>query len=524
MDNKKNTSSSNTSTIPSLVIAQQLPSVLNSSVTVEDDSLIPSYTSLNLAAYYLFRRAVPLELSNVDAVVTELCESFSAMNLDDAIHRFQTKTVFDNPLVEWLLNNTVVQSREEAILLLQQWLSSGLLQQRQRRDALPVLDELQQANQHFTLFLQVVALLSQTQTIHNPSISDSTVVPSASYNSSSSPKPTSPTPSATTSNPENKSTTTTASSVASPNTTDPSPPSTDPVPAGAHAFPQGYYLGTLLHNKRNGEGKMVYTQRGDMYDGEWRDDKYHGVGTYRWANGDCFWGSFVGGKRNGAGTLILRSLGCKYEGDFSDDQFGGVGLYIWPEGRMRYEGQWNANVMHGFGVMRLDNGQLYQGMWVNGLLQGIGEMFDAKSRANVSSGETETARAESIQESEQSQQQQPSPPSPSQQQTPPSPTSTVDDNEPQPQSSALSTDSAAERYVARGTWNANKLMSLMTEEAIGILCIAMVVFSNFQSSFLLFFFFFYQFWIVCGAIILVNFLILNAIYFSIICVDFHWLE
>lgn len=32
---------------------------------------------------------------------------------------------------------------------------------------------------------------------------------------------------------------------------------------------------------------------GDFYEGEWRDDKQHGIGKYSWKNGDFYEGHWV---------------------------------------------------------------------------------------------------------------------------------------------------------------------------------------------------------------------------------------
>jgi hypothetical protein len=43
---------------------------------------------------------------------------------------------------------------------------------------------------------------------------------------------------------------------------------------------------------------------GDIYVGEWRDNKRNGQGTYTFANGDKYVGEYKDDKRNGQGTLM----------------------------------------------------------------------------------------------------------------------------------------------------------------------------------------------------------------------------
>ncbi len=55
---------------------------------------------------------------------------------------------------------------------------------------------------------------------------------------------------------------------------------------------------------------------GDVYEGEWVDDKAHGKGTYTHGNG-----------------------GSKYIGDWLEDEQHGWGVEMWPDGA-KYEGQY----------------------------------------------------------------------------------------------------------------------------------------------------------------------------------------
>ena len=52
---------------------------------------------------------------------------------------------------------------------------------------------------------------------------------------------------------------------------------------------------------------MIF-QDGEVYEGEWRDDKNHGKGLRKLANGNV------------------------YDGDFEEDRYHGVGTYTWADG------------------------------------------------------------------------------------------------------------------------------------------------------------------------------------------------
>ena len=86
----------------------------------------------------------------------------------------------------------------------------------------------------------------------------------------------------------------------------------------------------------------TYTaSNGDRYLGEWKDDKYHGQGTYTFADesqwaGDKYVGEFKDDKRNGQGTYTFAN-GNKYVGEYKDDKYHGQGTYTFADGE-QWEG------------------------------------------------------------------------------------------------------------------------------------------------------------------------------------------
>ena len=42
---------------------------------------------------------------------------------------------------------------------------------------------------------------------------------------------------------------------------------------------------------------------GDTYEGQYKEDKKHGFGTYRWSNGSVYEGSFKNDLKHGDGTI-----------------------------------------------------------------------------------------------------------------------------------------------------------------------------------------------------------------------------
>lgn len=72
----------------------------------------------------------------------------------------------------------------------------------------------------------------------------------------------------------------------------------------------------------------------------------------------------------------------QYEGQYFNDKKHGVGFFEWESGNT-YAGNYKADERSGFGVMRWTDGSIYLGMWEQGIQSGIGVMIfpDKKTRA-----------------------------------------------------------------------------------------------------------------------------------------------
>jgi hypothetical protein len=69
----------------------------------------------------------------------------------------------------------------------------------------------------------------------------------------------------------------------------------------------------------NGKGRLIHSD-GDVYEGEWLNDKAHGKGTY------------------------IHMDGAKYTGEWREDKQHGFGVETWPDGA-RYEGNYEYGKM-----------------------------------------------------------------------------------------------------------------------------------------------------------------------------------
>ncbi|KAJ9530226.1 hypothetical protein QJQ45_023519 [Haematococcus lacustris] len=71
----------------------------------------------------------------------------------------------------------------------------------------------------------------------------------------------------------------------------------------------------LVANIRHGEGRYMFAN-GDMYAGQWVDDRRTGRGIYFSANGDIFVGSFIRDRKEGMGTLYMINRQRKYVAEY----------------------------------------------------------------------------------------------------------------------------------------------------------------------------------------------------------------
>lgn len=126
----------------------------------------------------------------------------------------------------------------------------------------------------------------------------------------------------------------------------------------------GSYEGELKDGKLNGFGTYTFNN-GDKYEGHWKDGKKHGHGTYTHPLG-TYVGDWVNDKRHGNGITYLTS-GSVYEGQFRDDNWNGFGTLKMNDGHI-HTGEWKNGTPHGRGTCTWSDGEVEVGLWENGEL------------------------------------------------------------------------------------------------------------------------------------------------------------
>ena len=106
-----------------------------------------------------------------------------------------------------------------------------------------------------------------------------------------------------------------------------------------------------------------------------------GVGIMKYKNGDVYEGNWKDDKRDGTGTITYKN-GDKYEGEWKNDGKVGTGIMKYNNGDI-YEGKWENGQINGVGTMIYNNGYKYKGNWENGMKKGKGKIFFNKNVYDV---------------------------------------------------------------------------------------------------------------------------------------------
>lgn len=135
-------------------------------------------------------------------------------------------------------------------------------------------------------------------------------------------------------------------------------------------FNNGYYEGELKNGRIHGKGTYIWNS-GDKYVGEWDNGNFNGFGTYYYSNGDRYEGQWQNDKKHGKGTYYYKD-GSVTRGNWENNKY----VIEKPvKGKDKdhlgeYEGTFLHGVRHGMGTLTRGDGSKLTGMWINGKLTG----------------------------------------------------------------------------------------------------------------------------------------------------------
>jgi len=128
------------------------------------------------------------------------------------------------------------------------------------------------------------------------------------------------------------------------------------------------YKGEFNFGKEHGQGEFIDFRTGNKIIGFWNQGKMWDVVHFD-SHGNIRYKK-VKGKHISVRKINEFSNG-KYEGQWKDLKWHGEGTFIYPDGR-KYEGQWGNWLFNGVGTFTFPDGSYYKGEWKDGEKHGQG--------------------------------------------------------------------------------------------------------------------------------------------------------
>ena len=134
------------------------------------------------------------------------------------------------------------------------------------------------------------------------------------------------------------------------------------------------YEGEFRYDKRHGKGTCRQLEPGgEVYSGEWKDDKWDGIGCLKYAGGRQYDGDFRRGELHGYGKYQFAD-GSGYEGCFNEGLREGHGFMTYADNSQSYDGEWRSNMRDGEGTLYYVDGSVFNGRFREDEKHGIGKL------------------------------------------------------------------------------------------------------------------------------------------------------
>ena len=113
------------------------------------------------------------------------------------------------------------------------------------------------------------------------------------------------------------------------------------------------------------------TKNGREYIGHMKNGQPHGQGTRKYKSGKYkqYVGGWKDGSRQGKGKMMYSEEGKVYEGEYN---MGVKTIGTLSSGGYVYKGSFDAGHHHGWGEYKYPSGDVYSGHWVRGIRSGHG--------------------------------------------------------------------------------------------------------------------------------------------------------
>jgi len=115
------------------------------------------------------------------------------------------------------------------------------------------------------------------------------------------------------------------------------------------------YEGEWSNGQKHGQGCMMWNKGAEVYNGEWENDHPHGVGEF-------IWGELVGSKSSQESNISNKQINNIYRGQWKAGKRDGEGTFFYADGS-QYTGSFQNDTKHGLGVMTYSDGRIVAGLF-----------------------------------------------------------------------------------------------------------------------------------------------------------------
>ena len=140
------------------------------------------------------------------------------------------------------------------------------------------------------------------------------------------------------------------------------------------SYSYGEYHGQIKDGLRNGKGRITWTvgdSKGNIYEGEWKDNAMHGKGLYIFTNGRRYKGDWYEGDMHGQG--LMKYPNGIYTGSWVHDKREGIGKFLYIEDEVNgdiYAGQWKDDKRNGQAFYKQHKGYIFLTNWKDDRVDG----------------------------------------------------------------------------------------------------------------------------------------------------------
>ena len=143
------------------------------------------------------------------------------------------------------------------------------------------------------------------------------------------------------------------------------------------------YQGEIKNDYSDGFGICLFEDDNwKKYEGEWKNGLFNGYGILYFQDGSIYHGIFKNDKINGFGISYIKNEGY-YIGQHKDNKYHGYGKAYYLDTKIEIKGKFKHGDLNGFGIKFFPNGDIIEGYWKYGFLNGICFLYKANGEKYI---------------------------------------------------------------------------------------------------------------------------------------------